>query len=145
MTLEQRRQYHADYYRAHKADQCLQARESYRRKCKDPQFVKNRNRYHLDYARKNSIKTRRWLRISYMRRVWNMEPEEYDRLLSAQNHQCLICKGILHKGKQTALDHNHVTGKRRGFLCSSCNTGLGSFKDSAELLMQAARYVREEN
>ncbi|MDE2096982.1 MAG: hypothetical protein KGL39_07035 [Patescibacteria group bacterium] len=39
------------------------------------------------------------------------------------------------------LDHNHVTGEFRGWLCNACNLGLGKFKDSAVLLRKAADYL----
>lgn len=41
------------------------------------------------------------------------------------------------------IDHDHRTNKFRGFLCSDCNTGLGHFKDSKELLERAIRYLNE--
>ena len=40
------------------------------------------------------------------------------------------------------LDHNHGTGQFRGFLCDSCNTGLGKFKDDPDLLERAISYLR---
>lgn len=43
--------------------------------------------------------------------------------------------------KALALDHDHKTGKFRGWLCSSCNQGLGRFKDNPELLTRAATYL----
>lgn len=43
------------------------------------------------------------------------------------------------------LDHCHITGKIRGFLCSNCNTGLGLFKDNINLLESAIKYLRTHN
>lgn len=45
--------------------------------------------------------------------------------------------------KNLHLDHDHRTGKFRGFLCIRCNTGLGCFRDDEELLMEAISYLRE--
>lgn len=42
------------------------------------------------------------------------------------------------------IDHNHTTGKIRKMLCALCNKGLGLFRDSPELLRQAAFYLESE-
>ena len=39
------------------------------------------------------------------------------------------------------LDHDHKTGVFRGWLCYSCNIGLGYLGDSAEGLLSALRYL----
>lgn len=39
------------------------------------------------------------------------------------------------------LDHDHASMKFRGWLCISCNTGLGKFGDSVEGLLLALRYL----
>lgn len=41
------------------------------------------------------------------------------------------------------LDHNHATGSLRGFLCRTCNVGLGMFRDDPALLQRAAEYLLE--
>jgi hypothetical protein len=40
------------------------------------------------------------------------------------------------------LDHSHITGRARGWLCKQCNFGLGSLGDSPETLDRAAAYLR---
>jgi hypothetical protein len=39
------------------------------------------------------------------------------------------------------LDHDHETGKGRGWLCSPCNSGIGQFHDNPQLLRAAAAYL----
>jgi Recombination endonuclease VII len=44
--------------------------------------------------------------------------------------------------KQLAVDHDHKTGKFRGWLCSRCNTGIGSLGDTMEAIELAVDYLR---
>ena len=55
----------------------------------------------------------------------------------ASTFECVICGNT---GK-LVVDHDHTTGAVRGMLCSSCNLGLGKFKDDPELLEYARIYL----
>lgn len=70
--------------------------------------------------------------------------EEYCDMLEKQDHCCAICGGVeTHRRKKNlSVDHCHTTGKVRGLLCSECNTGLGKFKDSLDLLEKAKEYLQ---
>lgn len=52
------------------------------------------------------------------------------------------CCGKSRGKKAMHLDHCHVSGFFRGWLCGECNTGLGKFGDSIEGLMNAVRYLQ---
>jgi hypothetical protein len=51
--------------------------------------------------------------------------------------ECVICG----ENEKLVVDHDHATGEVRGMLCSSCNLGLGKFKDDPELLEYARIYL----
>jgi hypothetical protein len=40
------------------------------------------------------------------------------------------------------LDHCHVTGRFRGWICSDCNVGIGRMGDSVEGLQKAINYLK---
>ena len=77
----------------------------------------------------------RWLR------KYGLSATSYYRLLASQGGKCAIC-GRLSLNKLLAVDHNHITGEVRGLLCQNCNTGLGQFSESPEMLDRAAEYLR---
>lgn len=60
---------------------------------------------------------------------------------------CPICEKGSIPGITANLvkDHDHNTGKARDWLCDSCNTGLGRFKDNIELLEKAINYLKRHS
>lgn len=40
-------------------------------------------------------------------------------------------------------DHDHATGKFRGWLCHKCNLGLGNLNDSISILEACIKYLKE--
>ena len=69
--------------------------------------------------------------------------QQYAYLLSTQGGMCAICEHSPRQGELAlSADHEHSTGRIRGLLCRSCNLGLGFFKDNADCLRRASRYVK---
>lgn len=57
--------------------------------------------------------------------------------------ECPICakRTIAGVTSKVVLDHNHRNGEVRGWVCDSCNTGIGRFKDDIELIKRVIKYV----
>ena len=67
--------------------------------------------------------------------------EKYDEMFELQKGKCAICEEIQITGKVLAIDHCHTTGKVRGLLCQTCNTGIAMFKDNIKILKMAIKYL----
>lgn len=61
--------------------------------------------------------------------------------------ECPICRKRTIPGvtSKVVLDHNHSDGTVREWLCDSCNTGIGRFKDDIGILKRAMEYLEKEN
>ena len=59
--------------------------------------------------------------------------------------ECPVCKKRTIAGvtSKVVLEHDHRTGKPGGWICDSCNTGLGRFKDDIELLKGAIKFLKD--
>jgi len=79
---------------------------------------------------------------SRLKSQYGLSLAEYQELLESQGGVCKICKQPCNSGKRLAVDHCHLTGKIRGLLCTCCNTGIGKFRDSPELLLAAVEYLK---
>lgn len=77
-------------------------------------------------------------RIRGLRRHYGITLEEYKTAHTAQNGQCWICKS----DEKLVVDHNHsISSGFRALLCSTCNLGIGYFKDNPDLLTRANEYL----
>jgi hypothetical protein len=68
-----------------------------------------------------------------------MTLEERNAMQRAQRNRCKICgdKFI----KVPFVDHDHKSGKVRGLLCITCNTGIGMLRDCPEIIAAALKYI----
>jgi len=62
-------------------------------------------------------------------------------LREAQKGRCAVC-ALPIEGKNEHADHDHVTGKARGLLCSKCNSGIGLLDDNVDRLLAAVEYLK---
>jgi len=87
-------------------------------------------------------------RFSKVKIKYGLNKQEFIDKFNNINNSCEICKIRLniHSEKRNItntlnVDHCHITGKTRGFLCSNCNRALGLFKDDVEILKSAKQYL----
>lgn len=86
---------------------------------------------------------RRELMRTWNLRIYGLTPDQYLDMYDAQGGTCKICDapGESFGGRRLHVDHDHESGRVRGLLCGLCNSALGKFKDSPDLLRRAASYL----
>jgi len=137
--------HHARYLRD-KEKINLQAKK-YRLENKEKLDIKSK-----EWKIKNPDKVKKYQRITNLRREFNLEVEDYNKMYKEQNGKCFLCgepETFYHpkhkKILMLSVDHCHKNGKIRKLLCRKCNNGLGLLKDSPELLRKAADYIESHN
>ena len=76
-------------------------------------------------------------RTYHLKRRYGLSAQDVDALVEAQGGLCPVCR----TRTPEHVDHDHLTGTVRGVLCSSCNQGLGNFRDDAATLRNAIDYL----
>lgn len=73
-----------------------------------------------------------------------LENKRMNRIKPKGVFTCPICgkTSIVDVTVNIVADHDHYTGKGREWICDSCNTGLGRFKDDTEILQKAIDYLK---
>ena len=111
---------------------------------KTTDFAKNQNAKNNRSVRRPSCKTCRVKMegkpVSRADRIkWFKEKP------SNEPFECPVCKKRTIAGvtSKVVLEHNHLTGKVGGWICDSCNTGLGRFKDDVELLKSGIEFLKK--
>lgn len=70
-----------------------------------------------------------------------IKPKDYELF------ECPICHKVTIPDvtANIVIDHDHRTGLAREWICDSCNTGIGRFQDSPEMLGKIAEYIMKHN
>lgn len=87
--------------------------------------------------RDREYKRNRDQRAAQLRWRYGIEPEDFDRMVAAQNGLCAVCQ----RKPAAHVDHDHETGEVRGILCLNCNAGIGQLQDDPEVLRSALDYL----
>ena len=113
-------------------------RNGYRAECKTCRAAKVRewHQAHPDKVKNNNLKSNYGITI-----------DDYKLLLETHNNLCAICKlaptATYKSSASLNVDHDHTTGRIRGLLCNKCNSGIGFFQESPELLGRAVIYLTQ--
>jgi hypothetical protein len=109
-------------------------------------YAEQRRAYNREYYKiwtKRQPKT--YTRNRYLRHRYGLTEQQVRDMLTTQGGGCAICKRevVLFTGKTGAhIDHDHVTKKIRGILCSGCNRMLGCAQDDPAVLAAGVEYLR---
>lgn len=97
----------------------------------------------------------RWNRGRHFKKLekqFGLTREEFDELY--RDPRCRGCGATESTPRRTgrgltrmrlALDHSHVTGKRRGLLCHDCNRTIATAHDSPAVLRALADYLEQSS
>lgn len=78
------------------------------------------------------------------KKLYGLDTGTFEEIIEEQDYCCAICgKHRKNLKKDFHLDHNHKNGKRRGLLCSNCNSGFGFFKEDISILQSAIEYKKK--
>ena len=136
-------EYGKEYYHANK-DELKKRRKKRPEGYYKNYYRANRERlskYQMEWKRSNKEKVRGIKKKEYLKRKYNLTPEDMAILLDEQENKCKICSIKFNDYIKHNVDHCHSTGKIRGLLCRACNLGLGFFKDDPKLLIKAIEYL----
>lgn len=97
--------------------------------------------YHKNYRKDNKVS----LEDKRLRRLYGITLNQKKSMVKDQQGKCAICELDFKSKYHTHVDHCHTTGEVRGILCSTCNTGLGKFRDSTKFLNNAIEYLIRYN
>ena len=80
-------------------------------------------------------------------KLLNEEKKKLDKITPKRKEifTCPICekRSIVGITANLVRDHDHKTGKARAWICDSCNTGLGRFKDNIKLIKKIIQYLEK--
>jgi len=109
-------------------------------------FARNQNNLHGIIRRPTCQKCRTSIdkRAPKSKQAKQMEKQKPQR---GEPFLCPICRkrSIAGVTAKIVADHDHHTGNIRAFICDSCNTGLGRFKNGENYLMNAVNYIKEHD
>src|SRR3990167_7429107 len=139
-------------------DISIQRSAAYRRE--HPEWAKNADALHhsrYNWREKFPEKAKKLSSEQAQRRrfrKYGLTQAQYDQILCQQNEVCAACREVpstssvgqgLNKYDDFVVDHNHVTGKVRGLVCTNCNVALGMIRDNPSTARKLATYLEKNS
>ncbi len=102
------------------------------------------NRCHADRQTMKRRKNPESVRVRNLLQSSGLTMKTYGLLFELQKGLCAICRLPERSRwkKYLSVDHDHETDQFRGLLCSSCNSGMGFFRDDIRTLESAVLYLK---
>lgn len=128
---EAKKQYNRTYYLRKKEEQ-----GSYYKETRQAYYEKNKEAY--------GERSKSWYadQDNKMKRREKIHKVDFKEMYENQDGLCAIGGEPLPEDISAIhVDHDHITGLRRGLACRPHNVGLGMFNDDWEILEKAAKYI----
>lgn len=107
----------------------------YKSACKTCDSIRFKN-----WRNENLEAVREQDKIKMLVKKYKLTKEEAAVYANNRVGECTICKTEAFR----VVDHCHVTGEIRGFICSACNSMLGYARDNVKTLEAAIEYLRSQ-
>lgn len=82
-------------------------------------------------------------KIWRLKTIYGLTLNQSEKMFAAQEGKCWICLREFSETLTPCVDHDHATGEIRGLLCNGCNSGLGQFRDSVDVILRAIEYLQK--
>ena len=109
--------------------------------------TEDRRAYFAEHYQKNKHKVKdrpsrqgEYRRNAHLVKTYGITVEQYDHMLEQQGGHCALCPAVP-KRASLHVDHDHVTGRVRGILCSGCNRVLGFIEARPDWHDRAVAYL----
>jgi len=102
-----------------------------------------RNQQAKEWREANKATAKDRKRKEHLQERYGLTIEECNLMLN-KNSKCPICDKEFNSNvakDRPCIDHCHQTGKIRGIICGTCNSGIGFFNDKPEIMLKAVEWL----
>lgn len=137
------RAYDKAYYEKHKNLKQKQKLALYYKMKDTPEYKAKRKKYYEE-NKETIYKANRQYKKEHRARYTELSKLSREKKLEllAGRPRPDICE-VCGANEKIVYDHDHATGKFRGWICFSCNTSLGHARDNVEVLYKLIDYLNQ--